>query len=148
MFSKIKIESYLRRIENQLFRVPRQRVKFSEKWFQEISSDSGIYGIFQRKKLIYIGETGSLRNRMRDLGRTVNHQFRRSLGKDKFANLRGFKVATSKRKFPPKFEVKLNTWIEGNLKIAIVPLSLGRKEFEEYICKNHKPRFNRKGQRT
>ncbi len=142
MFSRKRIEDYLKKIEKRFFIAPRQKFSFSENWFQEIPLEAGIYGIFNQNKLIYIGETGSLRGRMRDLGRTVNHQFRRSVGKNMFSRVKGFEEASSRKKFPLNIEKKLNKWMEQKLEIAVLPILFGRKEIEEYICKEYKPKCN------
>ena len=107
----------------------------------------GVYCIFEREVLIYVGETGSLKERMKDIFRTVNHSFRRGLGKRQFAEVAGVSSADAKTQFPPDVEIQLTEYMESNLRVALTPVAIGRKEIEEAIVKKHSPIFNSRGQR-
>lgn len=59
-----------------------EKIKFQRKnsWRKEFISDfPGVYALYEKVGsehiLLYIGETGNLRERMSDICRTVNHQF-------------------------------------------------------------------------
>lgn len=107
----------------------------------------GVYCIFEREVLIYVGETGSLKARMKDIFRTVNHSFRRSLGKRQFAGVTGVSEANAKTNFPFDVELRLTEYMESNIQVALTPVAIGRKEVEEKIVKKHAPVFNSRGQR-
>lgn len=107
----------------------------------------GVYCLFERNSLVYVGETGSLGARMKDIFRTVNHSFRRSLGKRQFANVAGVQDANAKTRFPPDVEIQLTEYMESNIRVALTPVAIGRKEIEEKIIKAHSPSFNSRGQR-
>ncbi len=107
----------------------------------------GVYCIFEREELIYVGETGSLKARMKDIFRTVNHSFRRSLGKRQFAGVAEVSEANAKTNFPLDVELRLTEYMESNIRVALTPVAIGRKEVEEKIVKKHTPIFNSRGQR-
>ena len=107
----------------------------------------GVYCIFERGELIYVGETGSLKARMKDIFRTVNHSFRRSLGKRQFAGVAGVSEANAKTSFPLDVELQLTEYMESNIRVALTPVAIRRKEVEEKIVKKHTPIFNSRGQR-
>jgi hypothetical protein len=111
------------------------------------SDKQGVYCIFEHDELIYVGETGSLKERMKDIFRTMNHSFRRSLGKRQFANVAGVSEANSKTNFPFDVELQLTEYMESNIRVALTPVAIGRKEVEEIIVKKHAPVFNSRGQR-
>ena len=58
--------------------------------------EPGVYCIFRAGKPIYVGESGDLSARMKDLFRTVNHSFRRSLGTHLYAQRPIFVEASSR----------------------------------------------------
>ena len=107
----------------------------------------GVYCLFEQNALVYVGETGSLSARMKDIFRTVNHSFRRSLGKRQFANVPSVQDANAKTRFPPDVEIRLTEYMESNIRVALTPVVIGRKEIEEEIVKTHSPIFNSRGQR-
>lgn len=107
----------------------------------------GIYCIFEKNALIYAGETGSIKSRMKDIFRTMNHSFRRSLGKRKFAEIPDVMSASSKSNFPPEVELQLTEFMESNLLVKVMPALIGRKEIEERIIGNHTTLFNSRGRR-
>lgn len=107
----------------------------------------GIYCIFENNILIYAGETGSLKGRMKDIFRTMNHSFRRSLGKRQFAETPGVMSVSSKKNFPPEVELQLTEFMESNLLVKIMPVLIGRKEIEEKIIDSHTSLFNSRSRR-
>jgi len=116
-------------------------------WAERFPTNAGVYAVFDGKKLIYVGETGSLRGRMKDLRDTRNHTLRRQIGAAKFRDCNGYQPGTSKRKFPESIEGMLNAYIEKNLSVKVLPVLLGRKEIEERLIDDETPRFNIKTRR-
>jgi hypothetical protein len=116
-------------------------------WADRFPTKAGVYAVFDRKKLIYVGETGSLRGRMMDLRDTRHHTLRRQIGSAKFSDRNGYKPATSRRKFPDSIEGMLNRYIKKNLSVKVLPVVLGRKEIEERLIDDETPRFNIKTRR-
>ena len=109
---------------------------------------AGVYSIFDNNKLIYIGESGNLKKRLKDLRRTKNHSFRRKLGELLFSHLKTYKPATTVDNFPSNIETKLNLYVEQNLYIKPAPINLGRTEVEEQaIEKNKNKLLNTRGKR-
>jgi hypothetical protein len=84
---------------------------------------------------------------MADLLNTQNHVIRRTIGNKKYKDHLGFEKATSHKKFIPDIEAKLNKWIESKLEVSVLEVSLGRKEFEEFLYDKYEPKYNNKGKR-
>jgi hypothetical protein len=116
-------------------------------WLKQFATSPGVYCIFERNELIYSGETGSLRGRMRDLLDTRNHTLRRQFGSTKFGKHASYRVASSRFKFPDDIEKLLTAVMLDRLKVNAVPVSLGRKEIEENIIDQHHPRYNIRARR-
>lgn len=47
------------------------------KWADDVPEDAGVYVVWEGDSPIYVGESSSLRARMSDIGRPVNHTFAR-----------------------------------------------------------------------
>jgi len=146
--TKNEINLYLEEIKKKLLEnSSRQKVELSKDWIKTIPSKAGIYAIFEEDKLVYVGETGNIRERMSDMRHTYNHQLRVNIGVYNFSNIPGYEPANSKTKFPDHIEKMLNRWIEDKFTVSVLPLKLGRKELEENIIEEYKPKYNQKGQR-
>lgn len=137
------IEEYERRI---LSADNKQNVQLTNEWSKKIPVDAGIYAFFDQEKMVYVGEFGSLRGRLNDLRRTVNHTLRRSIGEERFSDVEGYKKATSKRKFPDHIEKMVETYL-CSLRVSVLPVAFGRTEIEEYLISKYKPTFNNKSKR-
>lgn len=108
---------------------------------------AGVYALYQGDKLVWVGESGDLSGRARDLFRTKNHNFRRILGAKLFSNRPDFEPATIKRSFTPEIEIALTAFMEGKLSFLVIPVRVGRKEVEERTCARMKGLFNIRKQR-
>ncbi len=107
----------------------------------------GVYCLFENEKLIYIGETGSIKARMSDIFRTQNHSFRRSLGKRHFAHVADVASVSSKKLFPSDVEVLLTNYMEETIRVSFAPVAVGRAEVEEAVVEKYAPEFNVRGRR-
>ena len=143
----MNVNLIIRKIEKQIF-MKSNRIKYapSIEWLKVIPTEAGIYGFFKNDKIVYIGETGSLKGRIKDSTRTVNHTLRRTIGKIRYKNIIGYKEATSYKKFPDHIEKLINRYM-SNLYIVIIPISFGRSEIEEYIVDKYRPIYNNKSKR-
>jgi hypothetical protein len=104
-----------------LERAPRRAMFDDNNWADDVPASAGVYALWHVSSgaMIYVGETASLRHRMRDLGRSVNHTCRRKLA-----------VA---HKLVDATETQLSAMIEANYVLSFLPVSLGRIELEEYL---------------
>jgi len=116
-------------------------------WLVQFPPNPGVYCIYLGNELVYAGETGSLKGRMRDLLDTRNHTFRRQFGSVQFGTHHSYQAASSRTKFPDEIEVLLTDFMLKQLKVKAVPVTLGRKEIEERLIDDVKPRYNIKGKR-
>lgn len=133
-------KKYIRTLETHLLSAEKSKVKLTYDWANKFSVNAGIYLAWEGDNIVYAGETGSLRGRMRDLLDTRHHNLRRHIGYDLFGE-----TASTTKKF--KDEKALNTFIEENIYITCMTVKLGRKELEESLIAKFNPKYNRKGQR-
>ncbi|MCW8332015.1 hypothetical protein MD588_24795 [Photobacterium sp. SDRW27] len=122
-----------------------KRVPFSSR-LEHAPNAAGIYGVFLGHELIYVGESGCVKKRMRDVGSTYNHTLRRSIGAENFHGLPDYVPATSKRKFPDHIEALLDEYFSG-LMVSFVEIDFGRTETEEYLVELLSPKYNKKKKR-
>ena len=134
-------------IRNLLSPAGRMRFSALSGFAGQFPDKPGVYAVFERKRLIYVGESRSLNARMTDLKDTRHHTLRRKLGARWFGRLPGYMPATSKRKFPPSIETRLSARMGNRLLIKAIIVTLGRKEIEEMLTKQRAPEFNSKSRR-
>ena len=103
-------------------------IVLTRQWASKIPSKPGVYAVKENNELIYVGETGNLRGRMKDLLDSRHHVIRRTIGYNLFSTHEGFNKATTNNKFPDHIEILLNNHISTNLRLAHLPVELGRKE--------------------
>ncbi len=101
-----------------------------------LETGAGIYCVFDSMRLCYVGESGCLFGRIKDFHRTLNHTFRRSLGEAVFSSHQFYKKANTKEKFHVDIELLLDKYINEKIMISYKPISIGRKEFEEWMQQN------------
>lgn len=140
------IASYIDRVVTHV-RQPAATTALTRRTYSTIPSVSGFYAIYEHKALIYVGETGCLSERFRDIFQTRNHSFRRKLGKILYGSEPGFVAATSQRSFRPDLEGRLTAHMETALTFLIVPMVFGRTEIEERLVAVVPGLLNSRGQR-
>ena len=116
-----RIQRQLRALEHAL-RTARRRQPFrASTWAADVPSEPGVYALWNRKTgvPVYVGETSSLKHRMRDFGRSVNHTCRRKL-----AQRHGLDGAD---------EATLSAAIGGHYRLSFLRVPFGRAELEEYL---------------
>ena len=124
-----ELQDVLEMAEKNLLSSNRHKFHMSSKWrSQHIPDYPGIYALFEGlDSLIYIGETGNLRERMNDICRTVNHTFRRQ-----FAHKR-YGVQNVKKKFDAETVLNLDNFFNDHLHMAFIEVNFGRVEIETYL---------------
>ena len=105
----------------ELENAPRRQVLRSATWAVDTPPEPGVYALWdiQSGAAVYVGETSSLRHRMRDLGRTVNHTCRRKIA--------------ARHQLTGANEVALSAAIAERYTPSFIQVSLGRVELEEYL---------------
>ncbi len=138
IFQYSSIESYFKGISRELHKKDkRKQVILTRSWTKQFDKLRGVYFIFEKDELKYVGETGSLNGRMADLLNTKNHTLRRSIGERNFSKEIGYQKASSKQSYVPAIETKLNDYMQQNLSVSCMPLEIGRKEFEEWVIESN-----------
>jgi len=90
-------------------------------WANDVPREPGVYAVWDLKSEapVYVGESSDLKSRMSDVGRSVNHTFRR-----KAAAVLGV---------PPEDEVALSTAMSARYDLSVLRVNYGRAEVEEYL---------------
>jgi hypothetical protein len=141
------IQREIERIEKCLFNSDNwKEMELTRRWAKSFPDDSGVYMLFDKGQLIYVGESGSISGRVMDMLNSRHHTVRRALGELRFKDVPGYKKATSSIKYPEHIEMLVEKTMKG-FKISVLPILFGRKEFEEYVESKYKPELNRKGKR-
>jgi hypothetical protein len=139
---------YLQSLYDELInKCESHEIELTRAWASNFPSVPGVYIFRDKEEIIYVGETGSLRGRMKDMIDTRNHVLRRNIGNKLYRDINGFKPATARIKFIDVIEDILNTHIKEDLTVCCMAVELGRKELEEKIQKEFKPEYNQKGLR-
>lgn len=145
---KFETIKYLQSIYDKLINECKShKIELTRTWTSNFPSSPGVYIFRNKDKIIYVGETGNLRGRMKDMIDTRNHTLRRNIGNKLYCDVKGFMPATARRKFIDIIETMLNAHIMENLTICFMQVELGRKELEEKIQKELTPEYNQKGLR-
>ena len=129
--SKETIEEINKEFEAKLLNEKSIPFSFDKDWSSKFANEPGVYGIFDKGALCYVGETADLKERMKDVKRTVNHTFRRKLGEKEFDGI------LKKKKFSVEVEVKLDDYYTSNLSFVGIPVHFGRIEIETYLINEH-----------
>jgi len=124
----------------------RAPARMDSKWAASAPKGPGVYAWFDKDRVIYVGESGSICARCGDARRTKNHSLRRAIGRAKYSRVEGYVPADTKTNFPPHIEKRLNGYMK-KLSIAWLEIDFGRTEFEEYLIKQHRPVYNTRARR-
>jgi hypothetical protein len=125
---------YLEHFSNKLLAADNwQSVILSREWANSISRKAGVYAIKHDADIVYVGESGSLGGRMKDLLDSRNHTIRRSIGKKYFSKHAEYHKATSSICYAPSIEQLINKFINDKMTVAFIEMPLGRKELEDYL---------------
>jgi len=131
-FTKNRIIEYVEKFEKELFKSEHIQFNFNKKWSSNFPDVAGIYAIYDLDKLVYVGETANLKERMKEVKRTYNHSFRKKLGK---VLVEGSKIV--KGKFGEKLELRLNDYYMERINFRYKEINFGRLEVESYLIHRH-----------
>lgn len=132
IYTKEEIVDFVEKLEIELFNSAHISFNFDKKWSSNFPSKAGVYAIYDLDKLIYIGESANLKERMKEVKRTYNHSFRRKLGKHLVA---GSKIV--KGKFGENLELSLNEYYLDRINFRYKEINFGRLEIESYLIQKH-----------
>jgi hypothetical protein len=136
LLEEIELKTSLFAAEKELNKSTKIKFVRAKTWRNEFIPDfPGVYALFERigddYSVLYIGETGSLKERMSDICRTVNHTFRGQLAQKRFNGKK------SKKKFDAEIETMLDTFFDDNLYLSFIKVNFGRTEIESYLVTKH-----------
>lgn len=127
--SQTELNRILEKAESELFNLKPIKFKKCKEWRKDkVPNEPGIYAIFENgDRLIYIGESGNLKDRMNEINRTVNHSFRKQFGHLRFNGIK------STKKFADDIEILLDEYFVNNLYVSFLPINFGRLEIETFL---------------
>lgn len=141
------IQKEFDRIEAYLFNKAHwQPMILTRSWARSQPKEAGVYMLFEKGKLVYVGETGSIAGRITDMLDSRHHTVRRTLGEKRFSHIQGFAKASSAAKHPEHIETKVEETL-SSFSLCVLPIKIGRKEFEEYIFSKYDLELNIKAKR-
>ncbi len=143
VLGKEEIKNIIENCDLELKSANKISFSFDRKWSSSFPSAAGIYAIFDRGALVYIGETANLKERMKDVRRTINHTFRRKLGKKLFVN-----ATIEKGKFNAIIEAKLDEYCQANITFTCKIVNYGRMEIESHLVHKNKGLLNSNSKRN
>jgi hypothetical protein len=116
-----------------------ERIKFTldKKWTDNFPKKAGVYAIFYKDKLVYVGESANIKERMKEVKRTYNHSFRRKLGKFLSPNAK-----ITKGKYPQELEELLSEHYLMHLKFTYKEVNFGRTEIENHLMQRNEGVLN------
>jgi len=147
MNNNLKTKDYLDNLKNELLNSKRLNIEISKSWNSNFPNETGVYIFFEDGNIVYVGETTSLKERMRDVLRTFNHTLRRKIGKNNFENHKNYTKASSTNKYHPDIEIEIDRWLIDKMEMSFLPVFLGRKELEELMVKEYNPKYNSRTRR-
>lgn len=132
-----ELENTFKNAENQLLNSNRIKFKKCKNWRKDnVPNEPGIYAIFENNnELIYIGESGNLKDRMNEINRTVNHSFRKQFGHIRFNGIK------SRIKFNNEVEILLDDYFANNLYVSFLPINFGRLEIETFLIDKYQEKL-------
>lgn len=138
-----EIEDYLFNLENSLINESkRQKIDLTKEWADNFPQSAGVYILREGDEIIYVGESGFLSGRMKDILDTRNHSLRRRIGSLNFSNVLGFEKASSRKKFIDEIELMIDNYLKEKMEISYLEVPLGRKELEERIIEKYPVKYN------
>jgi hypothetical protein len=143
ILSEIEISEIVINCETKLNSDQRIPFSFDKKWTNNFPKEAGIYAIFLKGKLIYIGESANLKERMKEVKRTYNHTFRRKLGVFLYSDAK-----VIKGKFSAEIELELNKIYLKDLEFKYIEVNFGRIEIESRLIQKNEDLLNSKGKRN
>jgi hypothetical protein len=113
------VHSLLMSGESELRAAKRRILMEAPSWAQDVPLEAGVYAVWENDHPIYVGETSSLRARMSDIGRPVNHTFA--------------KKTCKALQIPETSLEDLAAAMRARYLLSFVPVPFGRAEVEEFL---------------
>lgn len=143
-----EINDYLEAMHSNITSLEKVSIELTLEWSKKAPNEPGVYIVFEEENIMYVGETGLLRGRMKDIRDSRNHTLRRKIGEALFSNSSNYQKGTCKKKHDDETEIRINQHMESDLKIVYMVVWLGRKELESYLIEKYHPKYNSRKERN
>jgi predicted GIY-YIG superfamily endonuclease len=139
---KEEIDRIIVDCDNELKSNTKIKFTFEKKWSDNFPKKAGVYAVFYKNELFYIGQTANLKERMMEVKRTYNHTFRKKLGKFLYPA-----ALVSSGKFEKFIEEELDNHYKTNLEFTFKVVNFGRLEIEAMLMQCNDGLLNSIGKR-
>jgi hypothetical protein len=113
------IRDLLAQGESELRAAPRRKLLEEARWADDVPAEAGVYAVWEVDTPVYVGESSSLKARMSDIGRPINHTFARK---------------TCKALLIPETSIQeLVAAVREKYLLSFIAIPFGRAEVEEYL---------------
>jgi hypothetical protein len=113
------LRELLAKREAELRTATRRSLLAAPRWADDVPLEAGVYAVWEGERPIYVEESSSLRARMSDIGRPVNHTFARK---------------TCKAFLIPETSLEdLAAAMRARYTLSFIVVAFGRAEVEEYL---------------
>jgi len=143
-FKAEEVVAYFKALEAELLD-PNRRTAFgfAAEFRESVPEAGGVYVFFHQGRVVYVGETTSLRQRLAvHMRNPENHVLALKIARLLYDKLNGSGSAGSARKFLESHKEATRQWAASNLHVAFADMAIGRKELEERLVAHHAPLFN------
>ncbi len=115
----VVIRDVLEKRESELRGATKRALMAAPRWADDVPLEAGVYAIWEGETPIYVGESSSLKARMSDIGRPVNHTFARKTCKALLISDTSLE--------------DLAAAMRARYTLSFVAVPFGRAEVEEYL---------------
>lgn len=138
-----RVEVYLMKLEIELLSDENRKIiELNHEYFNQFPQKAGVYLLREEGEICYISETNNLQSKIYELLDIREHELRRQIGKQKFADKPNYKEASASKKFPDWIEKEIDRMLVDNFELSFLEVKLGRKELEERIKEKFKLKYN------
>ncbi|MEM9560232.1 MAG: hypothetical protein AAF995_07985 [Planctomycetota bacterium] len=132
-------ESDLLAAENQM------QIRFGAQFAVTIPRSGGAYLFHFQDRVLYAGETTSLRQRLAvHMRNPENHVLILKIARQLYDWEHGHGASGNRRRFDEAHKERSRQWVEQHLSVSFRQMRIGRKELEEFLVERHQPEFNKR----
>jgi len=118
----------------------KNKILLTTEWAKRFPSEAGVCVFFEGGKIVYVGETGSIAKRMKNLIYTREHTLRKKIALNYFSGLKGYEKGSNK--YTVGIEAKINDFLINRIEFSYLLIDKDRKDLKKLVMKEYKPIYN------
>lgn len=118
----------------------RYDVSLTNKWEESFPDEAGLLIFFEGNKVVYIGETGSIARRLKNLSQTRLHALRRRIAVNNFLQEKAYVKGSGR--YTSDIELKINNYLITKVKFNYLLVDENRKELKKLAIVEYEPKYN------